>query len=307
MMNIIGKRYWFFLISGILLVAGIVSLLVFGLQPSIEFSSGTIMTVGFQNKVTQAELSSELSTLGYSNFLIQTTSEGNYVVRMQDPATRAELDAAARTALQTKLVEKFGTANVGPDFDSVSPLVAAETTRNATIATLVAAVGILLYISWAFRKMPNPFRWGTSAIIALFHDIVLVIGLFSLFGKILGWEIDLMFVTGVLAVLGFSNNNIVVIYDRIRENLLLGKSGDDFEKIVNNSVVETLARSLNTNIAALFPVVALLIVVGATIQNLLIVLLVGIVVGTYDSVCVAPAILVVWQKGEWGRFIGRKA
>lgn len=299
-MNIIGKRYWFFLISGILLVAGIVSLVLFGLEPSIEFSSGTIMTAGFNNTVNQADLKQELGNLGYPNAVIQTTGEGNYLIRLP------ELNTGARTNLQTGLGDRFGGLKVA-DFDSVSPLVAAETTRNTTIAVIVAALGILAYLTWAFRKMPNPFRWGMSAIVALFHDILLVVGLFSLLGHFLGWQIDLMFVTGVLAVLGFSDNNIVVIYDRVRENMLMGKGTGDFEALVNTSIVETMARSLNTNIAALFPIVALLITVGASIQNLLVVLLVGIVVGTYDSVCVAPSLLVVWQKGEWGRFIGRKA
>ena len=299
-MNIIGKRYWFFLISGILLLAGIVSLALFGLEPSIEFSSGTIMTVGFEQTVPQADLKLEVANLGYTNAQIQTTGEGNFLVRLPD------LNTAARDTLETGLTAKFGTMKVS-DFESVSPLVAAETTRNATIATLAATIGILLYLTWAFRKMPNPFRWGMSAIVALLHDILLVVGLFSLLGHFLGWQIDLMFVTGVLAVLGFSDNNIVVIYDRVRENMLMGKGGGDFETVVNNSVNETMARSLNTNLAALFPIAALLLFVGASIQNLLVVLLVGIIVGTYDAVCVAPSLLVVWQKGEWGRFIGRKA
>ncbi len=298
-MNIIGKRYWFFLISGIVLLVGIISLAVFGLEPGIEFSSGAIMTLGFEQTVSQNDLAGEFAKLDYANALIQTTGEGNFLVRLP------EMNTEARGKLQTGLTARFGTITVA-DFDSVSPLVAAETTRNATIAIAVAAIGILLYLTWAFRKMPNPFRWGTCAVIALFHDIVLVVGLFSVLGKILGWQIDLMFVTGILAVLGFSDNNIVVIFDRVRENMLMGKGGTDFEKVVNNSVVETMSRSLNTNLAALFPIVALLLIVGASIQNLLVVLLVGIIVGTYDSVCVAPALLVVWQKGEWGRFIGRK-
>lgn len=299
-MNIIGKRYWFFLISGILLVAGVVSLLVFPLEPSIEFKAGTEMTAAFNTTVNQADLSREIAGLGYPNTLIRTTGDGNYLINLP------ELSSSERINFQAGLTERFGAMTIA-DFNAVSALVAAETTNRATIAVIIASVGILLYLTWAFRRMPNPFRWGVSAIIALFHDIIIVVGLFSLLGRFLGWQIDLMFVTGVLAVLGFSDNNIVVIYDRIRENMLLGKGTDDFETLVNKSVVETMSRSLNTNIAAIFPIVALLLVVGANIQTLLVVLLVGIVVGTYDSVCVAPSLLVVWQKGEWGRFIGRKA
>ena len=298
-MNIIGKRYWFFFLSGIVLLAGLISLAVFGLEPSIEFTSGSIMTVGFDQKITQDTLAKQLAALGYPDALIQTTGAGKFLVRLP------ELNAEAKDKLLTGLTANIGAPKVD-EFDIISPLVAEETTRNATIAVAAAAVGILLYLTWAFRRMSHPIRFGTCAVIALLHDILLVVGLFSVFGKILGWEINLMFITGVLAILGYSVNNIVIIFDRIRENTLQGK-GIDFEAIVNNSVVETLGRSLNTNLTTIFPIVAMLLIVGASIQNLLVVLLAGIIIGTYDSVCVAPALLVVWQKGEWGRFIGRKA
>lgn len=298
-MNIIGKRFWVFLVSGILLLIGIISLAIFGLKPGIEFSSGSLLTVGFNQTVNQDELSKELANLGYADALIQTTGGGDFLIHLP------ELNSAAKDTLQTGLTIRFGKMTVG-EFDSVSPLVAAETTRNASIAIAAAAIGILLYLTWAFRRMPNPAHYGTCAIIALLHDIVLVMGLFSVLGAILGWQINLMFVTGIMAILGYSVNNIVIIFDRIRENLLQGRSLD-FEAVVNNSVVETLGRSMNTNLTTIFPIVALLLVVGASIQNLLVVLLAGVVIGTYDSVCVAPALLVVWKRGEWGRFIGRKA
>lgn len=296
-MNIIGKRFLFFAISGILMLAGIVSLAVFGLKSGVEFKGGSLMTVGFEQNVTQDQLAGELSTLGYSDTLIQRTGAGDYLVRLP------ELNNEAKSTLQAGLVTSLGAMTVG-GFDTVSPFVAAETTRNAGIAVAVAAVGILLYLSYAFRRMPSPFRYGTAAVVALFHDIVIVVGLFAILGKILNWEINLMFVTGVLAILGYSVNNTVIIFDRIRENLL--QRGGNFETVVNNSVIETMGRSMNTNLTTIFPIVALLLIVGASIQNLLVVLLAGIVVGTYDSICVAPALLVVWQKGEWSRFIGRK-
>ncbi|MDP6646835.1 MAG: protein translocase subunit SecF [Dehalococcoidales bacterium] len=289
-MNIIGKRYWFFLVSGILFLVGIISLAIFGLERGIEFSSGSLLTVGFEQKVNQDELDQSLVSLGYADALIQTTGEGDFLIRLP------ELDNEAKSKLQAGLMTWFGTMTVG-EFDTVSPLVAAETTRNASIAVAVAAVGILLYLTYAFRRMPNPFRYGTCAVIALLHDIMLVVGLFSVLGAVLGWQINLMFVTGILAILGYSVNNIVIIFDRIRENLLHGKE-TDFETVVNNGVVETLGRSLITNLTMLFPIVALLLIVGASIQNLLVVLLAGVIIGTYDSICVAPALLVVWHKRE---------
>ena len=305
-MNIVGKRFWFFLLSGVLLLIGIVSLAVFGLKPGIEFSSGSLLTVSFNQTVNQDELGRELAGLGYADALIQKTEmkdggavQQGYLIHLP------ELSTEAKGNLQAELTTRFGTMTVG-EFDSVSPLVAAETTRNAVIAIAAAAAGILLYLTWAFRKMPSPIHYGTCAVIALLHDIVLAMGIFSVLGAVLGWQINLMFVTGILAILGYSVNNIVIIFDRIRENLLQGRSLD-FETVVNNSVVETMGRSMNTNLTTIFPVIALLLIVGASIQNLLVVLLAGVVVGTYDSICVAPALLVVWHKGEWGRFIGRRA
>jgi preprotein translocase subunit SecF len=161
----------------------------------------------------------------------------------------------------------------------------------------VAAVGILLYIAWAFRKMPNPFRYGVCALIALAHDTLIALGVFAIIGRILGWEVDLMFVTGILAVIGYSVNDTVIIFDRIRENVLRGRS-PDFDSTVNNSLVETLSRSLNTSLTTLFVVIALFLFVGTTIQNFAVVLLVGIIAGTYSSIFIAPPLLVLWRKME---------
>ena len=197
-------------------------------------------------------------------------------------------------------------AGLGPlevkEFDAVSAMVATETTRNAAIAVAVAAIGILLYVAWAFRRMSHPFRYGACAIVALLHDTLVALGTFSILGGMLGWEINLMFVTGILAVIGYSVNNTVVVFDRIRENLTKDQKSD-FELVVNNSLVETMSRSLNTSLTTLFVVLALFLFIGPAIQNFAVVLLVGIVAGTYSSLFIAPSLLVVWQKGEWGRFI----
>ena len=297
MFNIIGKRFWFFLISGVVLLIGIISLVTFGLKAGIEFSSGSLMTVGFEQKVDQDGLRTELASLGYANVIIQRSGESEFLIRLP------ELGSAAKTELEAGLTERLGTLEVR-EFDAVSPMVATETARNAAIAVAVAAIGILLYITWAFRRMPDPFHYGTCAIIALVHDALVALGAFSILGGILGWEINLMFVTGILAVIGYSVNNTVVVFDRIRENLTRDAKSD-FEVVINNSLVETLSRSLNTSVTTLFVVLALLLFVGVSIQNFAVVLIIGIVVGTYSSLFVAPGLLVVWKKGEWGRFIGR--
>jgi preprotein translocase subunit SecF len=215
-----------------------------------------------------------------------------------------ELTDAAKAALRADLTDKLGQFRDG-GFQSVSAKAAADTTRNVIIAVIISAVGMLLYISWAFHRMPNPFRWGTCAIASLVHDVLVVVGVFALLGGIFGWQVDLMFIAGVLSVIGYSVNDTIVIFDRIRENVR--NYGDsDFEAVVNYSLVETLSRTLITGIGTLFVLIALLLVIGAPIQNLVVVLLVGILTGTYSSIGTAASLLVVWKKKEWGRFIGQR-
>lgn len=294
-MYITGKRSLFLIISEVLILIGIIALLVFGLKPGVEFSSGSILTISFEEEVEQSELETAMTELGYANAITQRTGEGDFIIRTQ------ELSGEEKIALESALTDRFGSATER-GFYSVSPMVAAETTRNAIIAVGIAAVGILLYITWAFRRMPRPFHYGICAVIALVHDVVVVLGVFSILGAILGWEINLMFITGVLAVIGYSINNTVVVFDRIRENLKRGISAN-FEMVVNNSLVETLSRSMNTSLTTMIVVLALLLFVGATIQNFAIALLIGIITGTYSSLFIAPNLLIVWEGGEWGRLI----
>ena len=295
MFDIIGKRFWFLLISGIILLISTVSLIGFGLKAGVEFSSGSILTVRFEQEVEQDQLKQEIANLGHPNAIIQRTGAGDFLIRTR------ELSGEAKTQLENDLMAKFGPLTEA-EFYSVSPMVATETASNAVIAVAIAAIGVLLYVTWAFHRMPKPFRYGTSAIIALVHDALVAVGVFSILGGLLDWEINLMFITGILAVIGYSVNNTVVVFDRIRENLNLGVSAD-FEVVVNNSLVETLGRSINTSLTTLFVSLALLFFVGVSIQNFAVVLLVGVIVGTFSSICIAPTLLVVWEKKEWGRLI----
>jgi preprotein translocase subunit SecF len=302
MINIIGKRFWFFLISGIVILAGIGALIGFSLKPGVEFTSGSEVTITFPSgsTVTKSELVSALADLGYSG--------SNAIVRKAGADFIVDLpllDDASRAALTSGLTEKLGTfQNSG--FEQVTRQSAGDVTRNAGIAVVLASIGMLIYISWAFRRMPNPFRWGTCAIIAMVHDLLVVVGVFALLGGVFGWQIDLMFVAGVLTVIGYSVNDTIVIFDRIREGVRRNP-GLDLETVVNRSLVETMSRTLITGIGVLFVLIALMIVVGGPIQNLIVVLLVGIITGTYSSFGTAASLLVVWEKGEWGRFIGKKA
>jgi preprotein translocase subunit SecF len=295
MIDIMGKRNWFFLISGLLVLISIISLATVGLKPGIEFSSGSMLTVRFAAPVDYSDFKQEVASLGYGSAIIQHTGAGDYLIRTK------ELSTEEKDQLKAGLAAKFGELSEA-QFSSVSPQVASETINNAIIAVAVASIGILLYVTWAFRRMPRPFRYGTCAVIALLHDAIVSLGIYSIIGAFLGWETNLMFITGILAIIGYSVNNTVVIFDRIRENLMKGISAD-FETVVNNSLVETLSRSMNTSLTTIITVLAILLFVGSTIQNFAVVLLIGIIAGTFDSICVAPGLLVVWDKNEWGKLI----
>jgi len=297
MINIVDKRFRFFWVALGLVIFSAVALGAFGLKPGIELSSGSMLTVNFAQTVNEDELNQELETLGYGGAIIQQTGTGGFLIRT------AELSTQAKNDLENSLTNRFG-AVTEAEFNSVSPMVASETARNAGIAIAVACVGILLYVTWAFRKMPHPFRYGVCALLALGHDALLALGIFAALGSVLGWEINLMFITGILAVLGYSINNTVVVFDRIRENLQRGIS-PDLAVVVNTSLSETLTRSLNTSLTTLFVVLALLLFVGASIQNFAVVLLIGVIAGTFSSICVAPNLIVAWERREAKRLFRR--
>lgn len=296
MIDFVGKRYWFFLISIIVIIPGIVSLAVFGLKPGVDFSSGTAITLRFERQVEISQLRQELANLGYDRAIVQRIGEGDFFVRVAEisPEAREKLIDGLATGLESKVTVL--------DYYTVSPIIAVETGRNAAIALIIASLGILLYISWAFRRMPKPLRWGTCAVIALSHDVLVVIGIFSILGWVAGIEVNALFITGVLAIVGYSVNNIVVVFDRIRENVNRGID-KDFAVTVNLSILETIGRSINTSLTTLFVIVALYLFGGVTIHYFVLVLLIGVVAGTYSSLCNAGPLLVVWERGEWGRFI----
>lgn len=298
MFDIIGKRFWYFSLSGIVILAGIISLFAFGLQPGIEFKSGSEFTISFEGKpVEKAQVTQALAELSYAEAIVRKAGN-DFIIALP------ELDDTAKTALKSGMTERLGVFKDG-GFAKVSAKAASDMTRNTVLAVIISSIGMLLYISWAFHRMPNPFRWGVCAIIALVHDLLVVIGMFALFGGLFGWQVDLMFIAAVLTVIGYSVNDTIVIFDRIRENVRnYGEA--DFEGVVNASLVETMSRTLITGLGTLFVLIALVMIIGAPIQNMVAVLLVGILTGTYSSIGTAASLLVVWKKGEWGRFLGKK-
>jgi preprotein translocase subunit SecF len=298
MIDFVGKKHWFFLISAILIVSGIISLAVFGLKWGEDFSSGTAITLRFEKEVEPGQLRQELADLGYGSVYPQRNKD----VTREFFISLPEISSDEYTQLKAGLEAGLGTNITDSSIYSVSPIIAMATVRNTVIAVVIASIGILLYISWAFRKMPKPIRWGICAILALLHDLVIVIAVFSILGWAAGIKVDSLFVAGVLAIVGISVNNIVVVFDRIRENLKRGVSSD-FEVVANCGIMESVGRSLNTGLATLFVIVALYLLGGVTIRTLILALLVGITTGIYSSLCIAGQLLVVWEKGEWSALL----
>ena len=298
MINFVGRRNWYFLISGVIILIGVVSLIVFGLRWGIEFTGGSMITVGFEQEVAQEELRAVMAELGYDDAIIQKTEVGDFLVRT------TLLSDEDMMLIRETLNDRFGEEPTVSEPYAVSESIGKEITGYASIAVFVAAIGILLYVTWAFRRLKRPFRFGVCAIVALVHDVLIVLGIFSLLGVFLDIEINAMFITGVLTVIGYSVNDTIVVFDRIRENMARS-TGSSLETTVNNSIMDTIGRSLNTSLTTMFVLLALFLLGGVTIHNFVLVLLIGVIVGTYSSICIASQLLVVWENGELGRLFRR--
>jgi preprotein translocase subunit SecF len=295
MANLMAKRNWFFALSALIIVPGLISLMVFHLKLGIDFTGGALLRYSFAQPVQSADIQQVYASVGIPDVEVQTTipTQGQQSAIIRAPNLNINQIETAENALKAK----YGSVT-RDSADTVGPLIGQQTTRNAVFAVIAASVIILLYIWWAFRRLDKPYRYGACAIIALLHDVLVVVGLWSIFGEVFGFEVDALFVTGVLTVVGFSVHDTVVVFDRIRENLIK-RAGATFETTVNNSLVQTLARSLNTSLTVLFTLLALSLFGGVTIRNFVLVLLIGIASGTYSSIFNASALLVVWE--NWDR------
>ncbi len=313
-MDIVRWKHVYFLISAILIIPGVISLLLpGGLKPGIDFTSGTIMTIRFDKPINEGDLRAVFADMGHPEAVIQGAGENTYIVRTapfeQTQANQPEDQKTARQRLEDALKARFGSEEI-QSFDHVSPLIASEIVWKSVLAVGAACVAILLYLWWAFRKVPQPWRYGSAAVLALIHDALFVLGAFSILGRLFGIELDSIFIVAVLTVIGFSVHDTIVVFDRIRENFVR-HPGESFEDVVNHSLTQTLARSLNTSLTVLLTLVTLLLFGGVTIRNFVLALLIGITAGTYSSIFFASMLLVVWERGElrgwWARLRGRPA
>ncbi len=302
MFNIVEKRRWYFLISGLVILVGVAAMIysIVTLEThtpfplSVDFQSGTRFVLRFQQVVSESQIRSAFAEYGVTNpSVTRLGDEAENTWQVRSEFMSAENAQGVKAALSAiAAIEDDRT-----EIDSVSPTVGAEVTRAASLAVFVAAVAILAFIVYAFRQIPHAFRYGACAIAAMVHDVLVAMGFMSIAGLLLGWEADALFLTAMLTVIGFSVQDTIVVFDRIRENIPRRKN-EDYETVVNRSVLETLHRSLATQLNAIFVMVALLFFGGASIQQFIAVMLVGMVSGTYSSIFNAVPLLVAWEKGE---------
>jgi preprotein translocase subunit SecF len=289
-MNLIGKRRIWYAISLLIIVPGLVSLISHGLLLGIDFKGGQTLEVAGQ--ISQSQVQPLTNALKLKDVSV-IASGSDTQIRYSDPAAAAQ----QQTDHQQLSAELQTLGHQEMSFNTVGPSVSADITRNALISVGLAAAAIVLYISFAFRNIPPPmssWNFGVAAIIAMLHDALLLIGIFSILGVLFKVEIDSLFVTAVLTVIGFSVHDTIVVFDRIRENLR--RERGDFEEIVNTSILETMARSLNTSLTVLLTLLALYLFGGESIKLFVLALLIGIASGTYSSIFNASPILVSWYR-----------
>jgi preprotein translocase SecF subunit len=300
MFRLVEQRRYYFLFSAVLISIGIVAMLISTVRTGtpfpigVDFQSGTRYEVQFVEAVSESEIRGLFMQLGSTNPAVTSlTGEGlENAWQIRTEFVTPETSRAVLEAMGDEL------APLVPDstlVETVSPSVGAEVTRAAFVAIIVAAVIVLLYIMFSFRQVPHPVRYGTAAVAAMLHDIAVTFGFISITGLLFGWEVDALFLTAVLTVAGFSLQDTIVVFDRIRENIRK-RPLEDFELIANRSVLETIHRSLATQLNAMFVMVAILLFGGASIKHFIAVLLVGLLSGTYSSIFNAVPILVAWEK-----------
>jgi len=302
--DIVGKRYLFFSISVLIITVGLIGMAIsisrFGspLRLSIDFTGGALMELAFEQPVVLEEVRQVFANHGYGDTTVQTTSDERTVL-----IRSKELEEDEKAKIEAELSTKFGSLTE-LRFEQIGPTIGREVTRSAVIAIGAAALVIMGFVIFAWRKVPHAFRYGVCASAATAHDVLITMGVFSILGLLLGWEADSLFLTAMLTVTGYSVQDTIVVFDRIRENIPK-RRGEPYELTVNRSVLETVHRSLATQLNAIFILVALLFFGGSTIRQFVATLLIGLICGTYSSICTAVPLLVVWEKGELGGFFRR--
>lgn len=298
MFRIVEKRRWYFLLSALVIVPGLVAMIysiaTMGtpFKLAIDFTGGSLWQMAFQQPVQPAELRQVFVDQGFSDPAVTTLGQGSNTLQVRIKP----LDETEKVALTDAIKAKFGDFNELL-YSSVGPAIGREVTQAAFLAILAGAIAILGFMVFAFRKVPNAVRYGTCAVLAMLHDLLLTMGVFSILSLAFGWEADALFLTALLTVISFSMQDTIVVFDRIRENSPKYR-GEAFSAIANRSLMETLHRSLATQLNAIFVMIAILLFGGATIKQFIAIMLIGLISGTYSSIFNAVPLLVGWTERD---------
>lgn len=300
-MNILGKRYIFFGVSLLIIIPGLILLFAGKVPLSVDFTGGSLLEVSFVNQSPQpSDIITVYEEANISDTQVQTTENGSYVIRSQF------LENEQRDSVLTALTSQIGEVNV-IRFDSVGPSIGEQVTSRGSMAVAVSSILVVLFIAWSFRGIQNAFRYGICAILAMIHDVAIIFSVTAFGALLFGWEIDSLFLTALLTVIGFSMQDTIVVFDRIRENSNIYRRLD-FETLVNHSIVQTLQRSINTQLMTVeFLLLALVMFGGVTLREFASILLIGLLSGTYSSIFIAAPILVLWEKREWKTWFRKRA
>ena len=302
MINIVGKRLWFLGISlSVLLVGLIVIAIPPHLNLGIDFTSGSTVTVDFYDDPGSQKIENSLSNIGANNFSVQSMGEGAYFIRLQELKDSGDSSNNKDGSLLSRDDLEKSFSNINENFEilsveKVGKKIADGTIQNSIIAVAVASLFVMAYIMYAFRAVGNSFRYALGAIIALLHDVFIILGLFAILGLIFGIQVNAIFIVGILTVIGYSVNDTIVVFDRIRENQLR-LPNRAFSETVNLAINESIGRSLNTSVTTSLVILAMLLFGGDSLRDFLIVLLLGVIIGTYSSIFIAAQFLVFWEEG----------
>jgi preprotein translocase subunit SecF len=294
--NLIGKSKLWLAISGAIIACALIALGTYGLNFGIDFTGGSLLQVNAPG--TSVDAIRNVVTAGGFEPVVQQGEDDTYFVRLA-PITEEQHQAALAA------VQSVSSEATEIRFDTVGPVIGDELKRSSLTASALMLFLIMVYVAWAFRRVTRPvasWKYGVVTMIAAFHDVIIPLGVFAILGHTLGYQVDLAFVAAMLTILGYSINDTIVVLDRTRENLLRHRHGDaSFGDIVNTSVMETIARSLNTTFSSFLPLLAVFLVGGETTRPFVLALMIGLVSGAYSSIFVASPLLVEWEKWQANR------
>lgn len=310
MFNLVEKRRWYYLFSTLVIIPGLVAMVYSTIEYGspvrlgVDFQSGSRFVLKLDGPASEAEIRSVFERYGFNNPGV--TGLGDPADNTWQVRTTFVSADIADSIVNDLSAEVAPVDKAASSVDSVSPAISKEVTRSAAIAAFIAATVILVFIWWAFRRVPNSFHYGVCAISAMVHDILVTMGFMSIMGIFFGWEADALFVTAMLTVIGFSVQDTIVVFDRIRENIPR-RRGESFETIANRSLLETMHRSLATQLNAIFVMISILLFGGDSIKQFIAVLLVGLISGTYSSLFHAVPLVVSWEEKDWQRLFHRRS